>query len=177
MQGSNGQEKIIERVREELSGKLKLLSVSLHDFVFRKQLFVKGDIWRDFCLMRVRLTFKEKGHVKRKNVIVYPCDVIPYVRRSLEVIEEIVRVRLQKGFSYLKAGNVIYAKHELGVSGIKSAVKLAEKAFGRLLACNLAEGLDPVSWISCERRRFSCLNHLYRKELLRHNIFADNLFR
>jgi len=177
MQGSSGQEKIIERVRSELSGKLKLLSVKLHDFVYRKKLFVQGDIWRNFCLMRVRLTFKEKGHVKRKNVIIYPCDVVPYVRRSLDVIEEIVRVRLQKGNSYWEAGNIIYAKHKLGVSSIKSAVKLAEKAFGRLLACNLAEGLDLVFWISCETRSFACLNHLYREELLRHNIFADNLFR
>lgn len=177
MQGSSGQEKIIERVRDELSGKLKLLSVKLHDFVYRKKLFVQGDIWRNYCLMRVRLTFKEKGHVVRKNVIIYPCDVVPYVRRSLDVIEEMARVRLQRGRSYLKAGDIIYDKHELDVSSIKSAVKLAEKAFARLLTCNLAEGIDLVSWISCETRSFACLNHLYREELLRHNIFADNLFR
>jgi len=127
--------------------------------------------------MRVRLTFKEKGCVVRKNVIVYPCDVIPYVRRSLDVIEEIVRVKLQRGCSHLKTGNIIYEKHELDVSCIKSAVRMAEKAFGRLLSRDLAEGIDPVSWLSCERRSFACLNHLYRKELLRYNLFAGNLFR
>ena len=179
MQGSSGQEKIIERVSDELSlsGKLKLLSVKLHDFVYRKKLFVQGDIWRDYCLMRVKLTFIEKGHVVRKNVIIYPCDVVPYVRRSLDVIEDMARVRLQKGCSYWESGNIIYAKYNLGVSSIKSAVRMAEKAFGRLLTCNLAEGLDLVSWISCETRSFACLNHLYREELLRHNIFSDNLFR
>ncbi|MFC2155687.1 hypothetical protein ACFLRB_04265 [Acidobacteriota bacterium] len=113
----------------------------------------------------------------RKNVIVYPCDVVPYVRRSLGVIEEIVRVRLQRGRSYFKTGDIIYDKHDLDDSCIKPAVKMAEKAFGRLLSCNLAEGFDLVSWISCERRSFACLNYLYREELLRYNIFADNLFR
>ena len=177
MQGPLGQEKIIERVRDELSGKLKLLSVKLHDFVYRKQLFVQGDIWRKFCLMRVKLTFKQKGHVVRKNVIIYPCDVVPYVRRSLDVIEEMARVRLQKGRSYLEAGDIIYDKYNLDLNSIKSAVKMAEKAFSRLLTCNLAEGIDLVFWINCETRSFAYLNHLYRKELLRCNIFAGNLFR
>jgi len=156
---------------------MKLKSVKWHDYVYRKELIVQGGKCINYRMMRVKLTFKQKGHVKRKNVIIYPCDVVPYVRKSLDVIEEMARFRLQKGQSYLQAGDFFYGKYNFGLNSIKSAVKLAEKAFGRLLACNLAEGLDLVSWISCERRRFSCLNHLYREELLRHNIFPGNLFR
>jgi hypothetical protein len=177
MQGPLGQEKIIERVSRELSGKMKVISVKLHDFVYRKKLFVKGGLYRNYCLMRVKLTLKQKRDVVRKNVIIYPCDVVPYVRKSLDVIEEMVRVKLQKEQSYWDAGNVFYEKYNFDLNSIKSAVKMAEKAFSRLLTCNLAEGIDLVSWISCETRSFACLNHLYRKELLRCNIFAGNLFR
>jgi hypothetical protein len=69
----------------------------------------------------------------RKNVIIYPCDVVPYVRKSLGLIEEMVRVRFQKEQSYLKAGNVFYEKYFFDLNSIKSAVRMAEKAFGRLL--------------------------------------------
>jgi len=177
MQGSLGQEAIIKRVIRELSVKLKLISVKLHDFVFRKKLIVKGDTYYYYCLMRVKLTFKQKGAVVRKNVIIYPCDVVPYVRKNLAVIEEMVRVRIEQEQSYCSAGNIISEKYDFGLNSIKSAVKMADKAFNRLLTCNLTEGLDLVSWISCETRSFAYLNHLYRKELLRLNIFAGNLFR
>jgi hypothetical protein len=178
MQGSSGQKAIIERVIQELSVKLKLISVKFHGFSFRKKLIVPGgDDRKNYCLMRVKITFKEKGAVVSKNVIIYPCDVVPYVRKSLDVIEEMVRGKLQKGQSYLQAGDLFYKKYNLSINSIKSAVRMAEKAFSKLLSCDLIEGFDLVFWISCEKRNFAYLNHLYREELLRRNIFADNLFR
>lgn len=178
MQTPSGQAEIIERVRGELSVKLKLISIKTHDFLYRKRLIVLGDDDREnYCLLRVKLTFKEKGVVLRKNVIIYPCDIVPYVRKNLAVIEEMVRERLEQKQSYFIVGNVYYDKYDVDLNSIKSAVKMAEKAFDRLLTCNLVEGIDLASWLSCETRTFACLNYLYRQKLLRRNIFAGNLFR
>jgi len=178
MQTPSGQEEIIERVRGELLAKLKLISIKTHDFVYRKKLIVTGDDDREnYCLLRVKLTFKEKGAVVRKNVIIYPCDVVPYVRKNLAVIEEMVRERLEQEQPCRIAGDIFYEKYTVGLNSIKSAVKMAEKAFARLLSCNLVEGIDLATWLSGEKRSFADLNHLYRQELLRRNIFADNLFR
>lgn len=177
MQDPLEQEKIIERVRQELSVKIKILSVKLHDFVFRKKLFVKGVACDNYCLLRVKLILKQKRDVVRKNVIVYPCDVVPYVRKSLDVIEEMVRARLENEQSYLNAGNVFYEKYSFDLNSIKSAVRLAERAFNKLLTCGLANGLNLASWIKCEKRSFAYLNHLYWRELLRHNMLPGNLFR
>jgi len=178
MQTSSDQEEIIERVRGELSVKLNLISIKTHDFLYRKRLIVLGDDDRaNYCLLRVKLTFKEKGAVVRKNVIIYPGDVVPYVRKNLAVIEEMVRERLDQNRSYFEVGNIYYEKYTVDLNSIKSAVKMADKAFARLLSCNLSEGIDLASWLSCEERSFADLNHLYRQELLRRNIFAGNLFR
>ena len=178
MQTPSGQEEIIERVIGELSVKLKLISIKIHDFLYRMKLIVIGDDDREnYYLMRVKITFKEKGAVVIKNVIIYPCDVIPYVRKTLAVIEEMVIERLEQKQSYFSVGNVYYDKYDFDLNSIKSAVKMAEKAFDRLLTCNLAKGIDLASWLSREIRSFANLNHLYRQELLQRNIFAGNLFR
>jgi hypothetical protein len=177
MQDPLDQEKLIERVRQELAGKFKLLSVKLHDFVFRKKLIVKGDIYNNYCLMRVKLIFKKKREVVRKNVIVYPSDVAPYVRKSLAVVEEMVRARFEDEQSYLNSGNIFYAKYDFDLNSIKSAVKLAERAFNKLLTCGLTNGLNLASWIKCEKRSFAYLNRLYWIELLRRNILPSSLFR
>jgi len=179
MQTPSGQEEIIEKVRGELWGKMKLISIRLHDFVYRKKLIVPGaDDRENYCLMRVKLTFKEKGAVVRKNVIIYPCDVIPYVRKTLDLIEEMVRERLEQKQSYKSVCDDFYDKSTVvGLNSIKSAVKRSRMAFDRLVTLDLAAGIDAASWISREKRSFAELNHLYRKELLRRNIFAGNLFR
>ena len=176
MQDPLDQEKIIGRVRQELSGKFKLLSVKLHDFVFRKKLIVKGGICNNYCLMRVKLIFKQNREVVRKNVIIYPCDVVPYVRKSLDVIEEIVRARIEDEQSYRNAGNIFYAKYDFDLNSIKSATMLAERAFNKLLTCGLANGLNLASWIKCEKRSFAYLNRLYWIELLRRNMLPPSLF-
>lgn len=177
MQTPSGQEEIIERVRGELSVKLKLISIKTHDFIYRKQLIVKEGNWENYCLMRVKITFQEKGVVVSKNVIIYPCDVVPYIRKSLDVIEEMVRVKIEQEHSYRIAGTIFCDKYDFELNSINLAVKMAEKAFGRLLTCDLAEGIDLSSWLSRETRSFAYLNHLYRQEFLRRNIFAGNLFR
>jgi hypothetical protein len=177
MQDPLDQKKIIERVRKELSGKIKILSVKLHDFVFRKQLIVKGGICNYYCLMRVKLIFKQKREVVSKNVIIYPCDVVPYVRKSLAVVEEMARARFEDEQSYLNAGNIFYAKYDFDINSIKSAIRLAERAFNKLLTCGLAKGLNLASWIKFEKRSFAYLNRLYWIELLQRNMLPSSLFR
>jgi len=117
MQTPSGQKEIIERVRGELSFKLKLISIKTHDFLYRKKLIVVGDDNREnYCLMRVKLTFKGKGAVVSKNVIIYPCDVIPYVRKNLAVIEEMVRERLKQEQPCKIAGDIVYEKYNFDIN-------------------------------------------------------------
>lgn len=178
MQTTSGQEEIIEGVREELSVKLDLISIKRHDFVFRKQLIVIGGCIQDYFLMRVRITFKEKGRVVVKNVIIYPCDIVPYVRSTLVVIEKVVREKLNQKKSYKSVCDDFYDKGTVvGLNSIKSAVKRSRMAFARLVTLDLVEGIDAASWISREERSFAYLNLLYREALQKRNIFAGNLFR
>lgn len=177
MQAPEERKKIIERVSKELSLKFNVLSVKFHDFVFRKKLVVRYSLYRNYPLVRVKLEYRHKGKTVSKNVILYPCDVVPYVRKSLDVIEEMVRAKLVEDLSYKKVGDIFYAKYELGLNSIKSALKMAQTAFDRLVGLRPAKGLNVKDWIKSERRSFSFLNRLYRLHFLQHEMTPLSLFR
>jgi hypothetical protein len=177
MQAPDERKKIIERVREELSGQLKLIAVKFHDFVFRKKLVVKGGLHHDYRLVRVKLVYKHKRKTVSKNVILYPCDVLPYVRKSLDVIEEMVRAKLEDELSYKEAADIFYARYDFGLNSIKSALKMAQTAFHRLVGLGLATGLDVKGWLKRERRSFSFLSRLYRLHFLQQKMIPLSLFR
>lgn len=162
-----------------MSGKLKVLDIRFHDFVSRKRLVVGGDIrlYRNYRLMRVKLVYRKKRKVLSRNVIVYPCDVIPYVRKTLDVVEEMAREKLVEGLSYWDAGNVFYARYGFELNSIKSALKMAETAFNRLRTCELVEGLDVGGWLKSEQRSFAQLNYCYWVRSLEMDMGPLSLFR
>lgn len=166
-------------MRRDLSGKLRLLDIWFHDFVSRKRLVVGGEIvfYRNYPLMRVKLVYREKRRVFSKNVIVYPCDVIPYVRKTLDVIEEMARVKLVEDLSYKDAGDVFFERYGFGLNSIKSALRVTETAFNRLVTCELAEGLDVRVWLKGEVQSFAQLNYLYWARSLEMDMGPLSLFR
>ncbi len=165
-------------MKVDLCKELKGLDIKFHDFVFRKKLVVMGDIIKNYPLLRVKLVpMKKKKKALIRKVIIYPCDMVPYVRKTLDVIEEMVRAKLESDLSYKRAGDIFYARYGFDLNSIKSAVRMAETAFNRLLSCGLAQGLDLACFVKGEKRSFTSLNYLYWTESLKRNIGWLNLFR
>ena len=164
MQAPIDQDEILVRVKVKLSKKLKLLSCKLHDFVFRKKLITKVGFYKDFVLMRVKIQYKYRVEIIFKNIIVYPCDVIRYVRKTLDVIEEISKEKIINQRSYLELENYYNNREEgFSLNSIKSATKRTGLAYERLMSSGLVE-LSVIgfsSWLKKESRKFSELNILY----------------
>lgn len=177
MQAPDEQKKIIERVKVELGKILKVLSCTLHDFVYRKALFGIAGPYFCFPLMRVKIKYKKGVEIVSKNTIIYPRDVIPYVRKTLDVVEEIVKAKLVMGESYLNLEGIIEKKYGFSLNSIKSAKKRAEIGFNRLVTCGLVKGLNFLSWLREESRSFSELNILYRERLILSGVAPVSLFR
>lgn len=177
MQDPELRKKIINRVRSDLSKGMTILSVKFHDIVFRKKLTGCNEVCRNYKLVRVKVEYKKGRRKLYTNAIIYPCDILPYVRKSLAVVEEMAREKLVSKSSYCTAGNIFAEKYDFDLNSIKSAVKRTQSAFARLLSIGLVSALDVVCWLKSESRSFAHLNHLYWEKTLEMNIEPLNLFR
>ena len=177
MQDPELRKKIINRVRSDLSKRMRILSVKFHDIVFRKKLTGSNEVCKNFELVRVKVEYKKGRKKLRTTAIIYPCDIVPYVRKSLAVVEEMAREKLVSKSSYFKAGDIFAERYDLDLNSIKSAVKRTQIAFARLLSIGLVSAQDVVCWLKSESRSFSYLNHLYWEKSLEMNLAPLNLFR
>lgn len=160
-------EKICERVKEHLSGlfksrSLELKSCKIHDYTQRKELIGLRKCYSNYKLMRVKIIYRKRTRkeLKKKTLIVYPCDVIRYVRRTLDLIEVIVREKLVANKSYYQLEKC----YDISFKGIKSAVKRVQWAFDRLLPVGIINGFNIQGWLKNEKRSLSQIALLYRKK-------------
>jgi len=118
--------------------------------------------YTNYKLLRVKITYRKKSRkeLKQKTLIVYPCDVIRYVRRTLDLIEVIVKEKIVDNISYYQ----LEKRYEFSFKGIRSAVKRVQWAFDRLLPTGIIEGLDIEWWLKNEKRSLSRIALLYREK-------------
>jgi hypothetical protein len=141
---------------------LELISCKIHDFTKRKKLIGLKKTYTNYKLMRVKITYRKKSQKEliQRTLIVYPCDVIRYVRRALDFIEMIVKEKIVANKSYYQ----LERRYELSFKGIRSAVKRVQWAFDRLLPTGIIAGLDIECWLKNEKRSLSRIALLYREK-------------
>jgi hypothetical protein len=159
-----------------LSKRFQVIGCKFHDFVYRKRLITEGGAIENFRLMRLDVIYKWGGKKLRRKIIVYPCDVIPYVRKTLGVIEEVVREKLEHDRSYYRVEDILSQKYDFSLNSIKSALWRTRKAFDRFLSVGLIDGLDLPSWLKREKRSFVTLHCLYRERLVESGLELLNPF-
>ncbi len=181
---SSRQEVMAQAVQElsdiEIEG-IKVLHCQLHGVDYRKKLVSRDLIYFDFPLMRVLITY-QYGKSKKRSIIVqsrlvYPNNVYPYGRKTLEVLEDIAEKRYKDRVSWKILGDIFYDRYDFSLENLKRAIIRVNVAFNRLLTVGLIQALNIIEWRFGEResererereresRSFITLSFAYREKL------------
>jgi hypothetical protein len=153
MQDPDGIINVVEWVKQDLSQVLKLKYCKEHDFLKRKKLTDVSKVWYGYDLLRVKIKYKEGRETITKNVIVYPCDVIRYGRKTIGVMEEVARDRFQSGKSGKEIAKKYYAKYGFSLSCLRRTLKKVKIGFERLIVSKLIPAVHSISgWLKNERK-------------------------
>jgi hypothetical protein len=154
----------------EIEG-VTLLYFRLQGIDYRKKLVSRDFIYFDFPLMRVLITYRYQYGKKRPIIVqsrlVYPNNIYPYGRKTLEVLEDITDKRYVEGTSWKDLGDIFYERYDFSVENLKRAIIRVNVAFNRLLTVGLIQTLNIVEWHFGERgqRSLITLSFLYREKL------------
>jgi hypothetical protein len=167
MQALSGRKKIMAQVMEELSTnqEITLIAYKLHGLGYRKKLVSREIIYKNFPLMRILFKYKRGGKTFVLSRLVYPASVYPYGRKSVDVLEDIAKMRYKEGVSWNGLGDIYYERYEFSLDSIKAAVKRVELVFSRLLTTGIVHKLGIAGWVCSERRSFITLSFTYRVRL------------
>lgn len=158
----------------EIEG-ITLLHFRLQGVDYRKKLVSRDIIYPDFPLVRVLMKYQcgNKGPVIVQSRLIYPNNVYPYGRKTLEVLEDIAYHRYVEGTSWKDLGDIFYERYDFSVENIKRSIIRVNVAFNRLLAVGLIQSLNIVEWRlglgdnegEGKRRNFIALSLVYREIL------------
>ncbi len=123
--------------------------------------------FHDYPLLRIQVKYMRGKQIHVETPIVYPADVYPYGRKTLDVVEEIAFLRYRDGHSWHILGNVFYDKYDFSLNSIKSTIDRLDLVFNRLLTVRIIAGFLTVSrWLCAEEKSFQTLSLAYRNRLL-----------
>lgn len=165
----------------EIEG-ITLLHFRLKGVDHRKKLVSQNIIYWAFPLVRVQMKYKcgNKGKEIVQSRLIYPGNVYPYGRKTLEVLEDIADKRYVKRSSWKDLGDIFYERYDFSVENIKRSIVRVNVAFNRLLTAGLIQALNIVQWRLDEReqckqneqrqsrgepRNFIIFSFLYREKL------------
>jgi len=154
----------------EIEG-ITLLHFRLQGVDYRKKLVSRDAIYTDFPLVRVLMVMKyqggSKGEVIVQSRLIYPGNVYPYGRKTLEVLEDIADKRYVEGTSWKDLGDIFYERYAFSEENLKRSIIRVNVAFNRLLTVGLIQALNIVQWRFGERepQSFITLSFLYREKL------------
>lgn len=169
LQDLRGKKEIKAQVVQELSKipGIKLLSCKFHGVVYRKRLVSVDKDFPDYPLLRIQVKYMRGKHIHVETPIVYPADVYPYGRKTLDVVEEIAFLRYRDGQSWHILGNIFYDKYDFSLNSIKATIDRLDLVFNRLLTVRIIAGFLTVSrWLCAEEKSFQTLSLAYRNRLL-----------
>lgn len=169
----------------EIEG-ITLLHFRLKGVDYRKKLVSRDIIYTDFPLVRVLMVMEyqcgNKGEAIVQSRLIYPNNVYPYGRKTLEVLEDIADKRYVERTSWKDLGDIFYERYDFSVENLKRSIIRVNVAFNRLLTVGLTQALNIVEWRFGERkqnerepRSFTILSFLYREKLF-FGIFGAKLF-
>jgi hypothetical protein len=169
MQCLSSRKKMMAQAVQELSEieGIEVLHCQLHGVEYRKKLVSRDFTYLNFPLIRVLIEYqcRNKGSVIVQSRLIYPNNVYPYGRKTLEVLEDIADKRYVEGTSWKDLGDIFYERYDFSVENLKRAIIRVNIAFNRLLTVGLIPSLNIVAWRLGERRSFITLSFVYRKTL------------
>ena len=182
MQTALGPEQICEALYQDLSKVLTIKKFKLHDVTYRKRLFTPDGIEHWYPLVRVKITYVVKKQLVTTTKVVYPSQIVRYVRKTLDLIKEMAYKKFVLNQSLFKLENT-YDKFGFGLKSILMELKRTTWAFNRFSTSGIVvglEGLDVVdvgSWLKTEKRSFALLVKSYRKRFFPGKLFLSCPFR
>jgi hypothetical protein len=159
MQDLSSRQGVMAQAVQELSEieGIKVLHCQLHGVDYRKKLVSRDLIYFDFPLMRVLITYQYPYGRKRPIIVqsrlIYPNNVYPYGRKTLEVLEDIADQRYVEGTSWKDLGDIFYERYDFSVENLKRSIIRVNVAFNRLLTVGLIQALNIVEWRFGEREK------------------------
>ena len=163
MQDVLGPEQICKKLFQILKNVMGIKELKVHDITHRKKLFTSNGIIENYSLLRVKVKYLKKKQLYITTKIVYPSEIVRYVRKTLDIIKEIAynKYVLKKSLSDLEN---IYCKFDFCLKSILLDLKRTTFAFGRFLSYDIVVGLDVGKWLKTEQRSFSQLVKYYREK-------------
>ena len=147
MQDLSSRKEVMAQAVKELSEvegiKVLVLHCQLHGVDKRKKIVSRDLIYSDFPLIRVLITYQygKKRPIITQSRLVYPNNVYPYGRKTLEVLEDIARQRYVEGVSWKVLGDIFYEKYDFSLENLKRSIIRVNVVFNRLLNVGLIQAL------------------------------------
>ncbi len=146
---------------------LKVLSGKLHGGYYRKRLVSSERVWENFFLIRIQLKYKIGSKMYKWSPVIYPSDVYPYGRQTLDVVEETAEMRYKEGKSWKKLGDELFEHYNFSFNRIKRMINRVSLAFERLVTSQIIPPfLNVAAWIYVEVKSFETLTFCYRHRML-----------
>lgn len=176
MQTALGPEQICEELYLYLSKVLTIKKFKLHDVTYRKRLFTPDGIEYWYPLVRVKITYVVKKQLVTTTKVVYPSQIVRYVRKTLGLIQEMAYKKFVLNQSLFQLENT-YDKYGFGLKSILMELKRTTWAFNRFSASGTIMALDVAHWLKTEPRSFSLLVKSYREQFFPGKLFFSCPFR
>ena len=176
MQTALGPEQICEAVYQYLSKVLTIKKFKLHDVTYRKRLFTPNGIEHWYPLVRVKITYVVKKQLVTTTKVVYPSQIVRYVRKTLGLIKEMAYKKFVLNQSFFQLENT-YDKFGFGFKSILMELKRTTWAFSRFSASGMIMALDVARWLENEQRSFALLVKSYRERFFPGKLFLSCPFR
>lgn len=176
MQTALGPEQICEALYQCLSKVLTIKKFKLHDIIYRKRLFTPDGIEHWYPLVRVKITYLVKKQLVTTTKVVYPSQIVRYVRKTLGLIKEMAYKKFVLNQSLFELENTYY-KFGFGLKSILMELKRTTWAFNRFSTSGMVVALDLASWLETEQRSFALLVKSYRERFFPAKLFLSCPFR
>jgi hypothetical protein len=153
---------------------VKMLSGKLHGGYFRKRLDSGERVWERFFLIRILVKYKIGKKNYKQSIVVYPSDVYPYGRQTLDVVEKTAELRYKERKSWKELEDALYQKYEFSLNCIKQMIKRVSLVFERLVTSKIIQPfIDAARWICAKEESFESLTISYRHRM-QSRLFGKN---
>jgi len=168
VQDLKGKKKILSQVKATFSKipGVKVLSGKLHGGYCRKRLTSVERVWKNFFLIRIQLKFKIGSKMHKRSPVIYPSDVYPYGRQTLDVVEITAELRYKRGMSWKNLEDELYQRYDFSLNRIKRMIKRVSLVFERLVTGKIVPPfLNVATWMCAKAKSFESLTFSYGERM------------
>jgi hypothetical protein len=155
---------------------LKVVSCKLHGGYYRKKLVSPERVFENFFLIRIQLKYKIGSKMYKWSPTIYPSDVYPYGRQTLDVLEETAGKRYEEGKSWKELEDDLFESYNFSSNRIKRMINRVSLVFERLVTSQIIPPfLNVAAWICAKVNDFESLTFSYGHRMLS-GLFCQGFF-